>query len=68
MNSAAKGEGVLVEDEEGSLEMWEAMMLCTGDDAVLESFTDGLLSWGCSVCVCVCVCVASVEVRTPLLL
>ena len=44
MNSAAKGEGVLVEDEEGSLEIWEAMMLCTGDDAVLEPFTDGLLS------------------------
>lgn len=40
MNSAAKGEGVLVEDEEGSLEMWEAMMLCTGDGVVLEPFTD----------------------------
>ena len=50
MNSAAKGEGVLVEDEEGSLEIWAAMMLCTGDGAVLEPFTDGLLSCGCSVC------------------
>ena len=51
MNSAAKGEGVSLVQEEGvcgSLGMWEAMMFCTGEDALLEPFMDGLLGWGCS--------------------
>jgi len=51
VNSAAKGEGVSLVQEEGvwgSLGTWEAMMFCTGEEALLEPFTDGLLGCGCS--------------------
>jgi len=49
VNSAAKGEGVSLVQEEGvwgSLGTWEAMMFCTGEEALLEPFTDGLLGCG----------------------